>query len=99
MEQLMPGVWEQDYEYGRLSDRRIPNDWDRSRKGNLTRKCRYGRITIFRHPDGSRFEGEYGIIHVRKGAGSEPVFDPTRYECEEDALYAADNIIEQEQLE
>jgi hypothetical protein len=86
-----------DYEYGRISD--IPDGWDRSKKGNLTRRCRYGRVTVFRYPDGSRYEGIYGIIHVRSGIGSEPIFDEARYDTEEDALYAAQDIIESEMLE
>jgi hypothetical protein len=44
-----------DYEYGRISDDELPAGFERSKRGNATRKCRYGRVIVFRHPDGSRY--------------------------------------------
>jgi hypothetical protein len=88
-----------EYEFGRLSDRHLPDGWDRSKRGNLTKKCRFGRVTVFRHPDTSRYSGEYGVMHVRSGPGSEPTFDDSRYQTEQDALYAASDLIEREVLE
>src|SRR5262249_33197606 len=97
--ELKGGVDSDDYVHGRLADHRVPDDWERSKKDNLTCKLRRGRVTIFLHPHTSPHAGMYGIVWIRSGVGSEPVFLGDRWETEEDALWYAKQLIEEEMLE
>jgi hypothetical protein len=89
--------------YGRISEygtvQNPPPGWTRSKRDNLTKKCARARITVFRHPDGSRYEGMYGVMWVRSGEGSEPQYHDERYSTESEALDQARHIIYTEDLE